>query len=85
MVSDFDGLFFQALGIKPKVVRAPKQPQLDQREMAQLMSKDAEEGGDEEARDREAERIKGLGYSVYAALPAHTLHPLLRPKLLDSN
>jgi hypothetical protein len=69
-------------------VRAPKQPQLDQREMAQLMSKDAEEGGDEEARDREAERIKGLGYSVYAALPAHTCflrHPLLRPKLLDSN
>ncbi|KAK9917430.1 hypothetical protein WJX75_004300 [Coccomyxa subellipsoidea] len=59
-------LMAEALGIKPKVVRAPKQPQLDQREMAQLMSKDAEEGGDEEARDREAERIKGLGYSVNA-------------------
>ena len=45
------------------------------------MSKDAEEE-DEEARDREAERIKGLGYSVYAAPWLMTFtastHPLKR-------
>ncbi|EIE27448.1 hypothetical protein COCSUDRAFT_64236 [Coccomyxa subellipsoidea C-169] len=58
-------LMAEALGIKPKVIRAPKQPQLDQKEMAQLMSKDAEEV-DGEGGDREAERIKGLGYSVNA-------------------
>ncbi len=68
----------QALGIKPKVIRAPKQPQLDQKEMAQLMSKDAEEV-DEEGGDREAERIKGLGYSVYVAfLLAYTNTPSMQ-------
>ena len=52
----------QALGIKPKTVRAPKQPSLDQRDMAQLMQR----GEDEEEEDpaRQAERIKGLGFRV---------------------
>lgn len=57
----------QALGIKPKLIRAPKQPQLDQKDMAQLMSRGEEE---EEGADKEADRIKGLGYSVYVS-PAH--------------
>ncbi len=43
-------------------MRAPKQPSLDQKDLAQLMQRDEEEGGDEGK--REAERIKGLGYSV---------------------
>ena len=52
----------QALGIKPKTIRAPKQPSLDQREMAQLMQR----GEDEEEVDpeRQAERIKCLGFRV---------------------
>ena len=52
----------QALGIKPKTLRAPKQPALDQRDMAQLMQR----GEDEEDEDpaRQAERIKGLGFRV---------------------
>ena len=55
-------LTVQALGIKPKTIRAPKQPSLDQRDMAQLMQR----GEDEEDEDpaRQAERIKGLGYRV---------------------
>lgn len=56
------GMTVQALGIKPKTVRAPKQPTLDQRDMAQLMQR----GEDEEEEDpaRQAERIKGLGFRV---------------------
>jgi len=52
---------WQALGIKPARIRAPKQPSLDQKDMAQLMNRDEEEAP---APDREAERIKGLGYAV---------------------
>lgn len=57
-------LCMQALGIKPKTIRAPKQPSLDQRDMAQLMQR----GEDEEEEDpaRQAERIKGLGYKMCA-------------------
>ena len=56
------GMDMQALGIKPKTIKAPKQPSLDQREMAQLMQR----GNDEEEEDpaRQAERIKGLGYKM---------------------
>lgn len=52
----------QALGIKPKTIKAPKQPSLDQRDMAQLMQR----GEDEEEEDpaRQAERIKGLGFKM---------------------
>lgn len=61
-------LRLQALGIKPKVLRAPKQPSLDKKELAQLMQKDDEE---EDDANREAERIKGLGYSVYVSAYPH--------------
>jgi hypothetical protein len=54
-------IFVQALGIKPKVIRAPKQPSLDKKELAQLMEKEDDEENDD---NREAERIKGLGYNV---------------------
>ena len=51
----------QALGLKPKVVKDKIQPQLDGREMKQLM-----EGGQEEAEaagERDpADTIKGVGY-----------------------
>ena len=57
-----DAACAQALGIKPKTVRAPKLPSLDQKDMAQLMQKGEDE--EEGEGDREAERIKGLGYSV---------------------
>lgn len=52
----------QALGIKPKTIRVPKQPSLDQREMAQLMQR----GEDEEEADpaMQGDRIKGLGYKT---------------------
>ncbi|CAL5223709.1 g6263 [Coccomyxa viridis] len=63
-----EDLMAEALGIKPKTIRAPKQPSLDQRDMAQLMQR----GEDEEDEDpaRQAERIKGLGYRVNAVTGA---------------
>lgn len=56
-------LHAQALGIKPKTIRAPKQPSLDQKDLQQLMQKEEEEEA-AEGGDREAERIKGLGFTV---------------------
>ena len=57
-------LHVQALGIKPKTIRAPKQPSLDQKDLQQLMQKGEEEEDAAEGGDREAERIKGLGFTV---------------------
>ena len=48
--------------MKPKTVRPKIQPQLDQREMKQLMEKDPEDEEDEAGRT-EADRIKGVGFS----------------------
>ena len=48
--------------MKPKTLRAKIQPQLDQREMKQLMEKDPEDEEDEAGRT-EADRIKGVGFS----------------------
>jgi len=52
----------QALGMKPKTVRDKIQPNLDQREMKQVM-----EGGQEEAEEEgnrgQAEIIQGVGYT----------------------
>lgn len=57
-------LCMQALGIKPKTIRAPKQLSLDPRDMAQLMQRGEDEEGEDPA--RQVERIKGLGYKMCA-------------------
>ena len=52
----------QALGMKPKTKRPKTQPQLDQREMKQLMQGGPEEEAEEGAQQSEADQVKGVGF-----------------------
>ena len=52
----------QALGMKPKTKRAKIQPQLDQKEIKQLMQGAPEEEGEEDTQQNDADRVKGVGF-----------------------
>ena len=55
-------LALQALGMKPKTKRLKTQPQLDQKEMKQLMQGGPEEEAEEINEQDEADRVKGIGF-----------------------
>ena len=48
--------------MKPKVKRQKVQPQLDQKEMKQLMQGGPEEEAEEAAQQNEADQVKGVGF-----------------------
>ena len=59
---DVNRTALQALGMKPKTKRAKVQPQLDQKEMKQLMQGAPEEEAEEGAQQSEADQVKGVGF-----------------------
>ena len=52
------------MGLKPKAVADKIAPKLDTRDMKQLMEGGPEEEDEEPDAAAEADRVKGLGYSV---------------------